>query len=1016
MFLTDDEIVCATSEDTSRMRLQGAAMKGGWSGVRRLRGVSSYFIGQEGRKWLTGVPQYGGVKREGVYEGITMELSGEEHKIEYRFNIAPQADPAQIRLTFADASVSIAPNGDLVLRSAVGEFRHRAPKAYQGQRRVPVSFRLTENVVSFDMPEYDRSLPLVIDPVISYHFFHGGLNADTVVGAAVDAAGDLYYTGRTNSLDFPVAGSPYRDFNSGNFDIFLARVNAAGSIVFSTYIGGAGNDEPGGIAVDAEGNSSIVATTYSTDLPVQTGVFQGNYGGNGDAVALRMSPTGFTPPLLTYLGGSGPESGMAVALDANGIAYYGGYTASTNFPTRNPRQAGYAGGDDMFLVKIHPGGEVLFSTYFGGEGNEQIHGVATDKEGNVFLTGRADCAGIAVGPTIGQLNGHDVVVIKWKANGDGAFWITCVGGNGADTGRAIAVDGTGSAYVTGSTLSTNFPIAAALLASYGGNQNNGPNGDGFALKLNPAGTSMLYSTYLGGLRDDVGQSVFVTGSGEVFVAGLTRSPNFPNAGPPLILPSDRAAWLLRLSANGLSLLGSWFFDGVNETDRFSVVLDAKANVYITGGASSNLRLPVTAASPLIAFKSPQDALILKLSNSRLQVLQDTFSPAFLNTEDLELVQRVINRGPEAAEHVTFRGVLPAGLSAISCFASGVTCSTTGNSYRVDIQQLMPGAGVEVRTTLRPTANAFPGVAQQIGLSAIGDTYDSQPADNTLTTTLFGSSTTPQCSYALSNQSFDVPAAASSVTVTVTAPFSCPWTATLPTDWIAFASPSAASGSSNISFNVQANTLPVARVGSAVVAGHRVVFVQAPAGNPAAPFSDVPVNHPFFTFISLMKLNGITQGCTGTTYCPDDLITRGQMAVFLVRAVLGSDSFSHPSTPYFSDVQPNHPQFRYIQKLRDLGVTAGCTATTYCSGDPVTRAQMAAFLVRGKLAVAPSQPFPFPTAFSFSDVDTTSVFYPSVQKMRELGITLGCSASQYCPDGPTTRAQMAAFLMRAFLAP
>jgi hypothetical protein len=166
----------------------------------------------------------------------------------------------------------------------------------------------------------------------------------------------------------------------------------------------------------------------------------------------------------------------------------------------------------------------------------------------------------------------------------------------------------------------------------------------------------------------------------------------------------------------------------------------------------------------------------------------------------------------------------------------------------------------------------------------------------------------------------------------------------------------------------------------------------------------------------MKLNGITQGCTATTYCPDDFVTRGQMAVFLVRSLLGGDSFSFPGTPYFTDVQPGHPQFRYIQKLRELGITAGCTPTAYCSGDPVTRAQMAAFLVRGKLAVAPNQPFPFPTNFSFSDVDTGSVFYPSIQKMRELGITLGCSASQYCPDGPTTRAQMAAFLVRAFLAP
>ncbi|MFN7935227.1 MAG: S-layer homology domain-containing protein [Bryobacteraceae bacterium] len=1016
IFLTGEEVVCAAPGDVSRFQLVGAAPNQHWQGAQKLPGVSSYFIGKDKSKWQAAIPQYGRVERRGVYEGIDFEVGGTDHKIEYRFNVSPHANPNLIRLSFPNATPSISPNGDLVLRSPSGEFRHRAPHAFQNNRRVPVSFRLVSPTeVSFHLPSYDPSLPLLIDPVISYHFFHGGFNSDTAVGAGVDAAGDLYYTGRTNSLDFPVAGSPFRDFNSGNVDIFLARVNSSGSLIFSTYIGGAGNDEAAGIAVDPDGYSSIIATTYSTDLNIDSAAFQSNYGGNGDALALRMTPSGFLPPLMTYLGGSSQEFGTAVALDANGAAYFTGYTSSTNFPTRTPRQASFAGGDDMFIVKIHPGGAVLFSTYFGGEGTEQAYGIATDKDGNPFLTGRAACATIPAGPTIGSLDGNDLVVMKWKSNGDGAQWITCIGGNGTEIGRAIRVDASGNSYVTGNTTSTNFPVAAPVQIAFGGNQNGGPNGDAFALKLNPSGTNLLYSTYLGGSRDDVGQSVFVNSLGEAFFAGVTRSLNFPSTGP-LIVPTDRAAYLLRLSSNGLTLLGSWFADGVNDGDRFTVVMDSKSNVFLTGGASSGIRLPVAAAPPILPFKSPQDSLILKLSNSRLQVFQDTFSPSFLNTQDFDLIQRVVNRGPESAEHVTIRGILPNGLLALSCFATGVTCSTTGNSYRVDIPQLTPGAGVEVRTTLRPTANAFPGVAQQINLSALSDTYDSQATDNALTTTLFGADTQPACSYALSNQAFDVPASTTLQTVTVTAPFSCPWSAIIPTDWISFASPSVASGSANISFTIQQNTDTVPRVGSVVVAGHRVVFVQAAAGTPVSPFTDVPTTNPFFSFISLMKTNGITQGCTATTYCPDDLITRGQMAVFLVRSVLGSDSFSNSGTPYFADVPSGHPQFRYIQKLRELGITAGCTTTTYCPGEPVTRAQMAAFLVRGKLAVAPAQAFPFPTAFSFNDVDTNSVFYPSIQKMRELGVTLGCSSSQYCPESPTTRAQMAAFLVRSFFAP
>jgi hypothetical protein len=165
----------------------------------------------------------------------------------------------------------------------------------------------------------------------------------------------------------------------------------------------------------------------------------------------------------------------------------------------------------------------------------------------------------------------------------------------------------------------------------------------------------------------------------------------------------------------------------------------------------------------------------------------------------------------------------------------------------------------------------------------------------------------------------------------------------------------------------------------------------------------------------MRDRAITSGCTATTYCPSDITNRGQMAVFLIRAILGSENFNFPAAPFFTDVPATHPFFRYIQKLRELNVTTGCTGTTYCPDDPVTRGQMAAFLVRASLGITPADTFPFPAGAFFTDVPANHPFFSFIQLMRVRGITSGCTANTYCPNDPVTRGQMAVFLVRGLIA-
>ncbi len=472
-----------------------------------------------------------------------------------------------------------------------------------------------------------------------------------------------------------------------------------------------------------------------------------------------------------------------------------------------------------------------------------------------------------------------------------------------------------------------------------------------------------------------------------------------------------------MSAQGGTLLNTWFFDGITSDDRYSVTLDARGEIYVAGGATTQFRLPSSRRGALNAFKgtASSDAFIAKLAMSQIQVIQDTYTAVLPTSNDFVLVQRVINRGTEDADNLSFRGSIPSGLTLVNCISGTATCFNSGTAYRVDVGQLAAGKAIEVVLTMR-FVSAGQGIAFSIINNVTTDTYDSYLADNSSGATVFLGQSGTSCNFALSALTQIVPATGGPVTLSISAPLSCPWAASTQTDWISFATPNLAAGSSNLTLNVSPNPLTISRIGSLAVAGQRVLFLQKPAGFQTATFSDVPVTHPFFDYVQMMRFYGITAGCTATEYCPDAPTTRGQMAVFIIRSMLGTDDFSFPSAPYFNDVPGSHPQFRYIQKMRELGITAGCTANTYCPSDNVTRSQMAVFLVRARLGLASGQSFPFPDTLSFTDVPQSFQTYAYVQKMKENTITSGCTTTTYCPDDNTTRGQMAVFLMRAFLAP
>jgi hypothetical protein len=240
---------------------------------------------------------------------------------------------------------------------------------------------------------------------------------------------------------------------------------------------------------------------------------------------------------------------------------------------------------------------------------------------------------------------------------------------------------------------------------------------------------------------------------------------------------------------------------------------------------------------------------------------------------------------------------------------------------------------------------------------------------------------------------------------------CNWWAFTSTPWLTLSGSPLQNGAGSLNYTVDAYSGQEPRTGAVNVASNLVHILQR-GSTVTPPFQDVPVNDPFVDHVRIIKNNAVTSGCAANAYCPGQNTTRGQMAVFLVRSLLGTDNFTVPAQPYFDDVPASHPQYKWIQKLRELGVTTGCNLVQYCPDDPVTRGQMAVFLVRSKFG----NNFTYPTTPYFQDVPATHPFFNFIQKLRQVGITTGCNATQYCPNDNNTRGQMAVFLTRMFFTP
>ena len=326
-----------------RLEMEGAQAGVKFESQEKLPGVSNYFIGKDPSKWIKGVPQYSKVAAQGLYPGVDMVYYGNQGKLEYDFVVQPGTDPGAIRLGVEGAQgVQVNGQGDLELGTKQGKVVFRSPTVYQetGGVKSPVvgRYKLKEgNKVGFEVEGYDKTKPLVIDPVLDYSTYLGGSDTDWAFGVAADSVGDAYVTGLTQSSDFPTQGSPQPLVGTEN--AFITEFDPSGTaLVFSDYLGGNDEDQSWGIALDSSGDIFVTGQTNSTNFPTTSNAVQATLNGNTNAFVAKLPPGGGALDYSTYLGGSGYDYGYAIAVDSCENIYVTGSTTSPNFPLLNPIQ------------------------------------------------------------------------------------------------------------------------------------------------------------------------------------------------------------------------------------------------------------------------------------------------------------------------------------------------------------------------------------------------------------------------------------------------------------------------------------------------------------------------------------------------------------------------------------------------------------------------------------------------------------------------------------------------------
>ncbi len=604
-------------------------------GLEKSGAAVSYFKGKP-EEWNTGIAACSKIAYRDLWPGIDLVYSGTINRMKYEFVVHPGADPSRIKLAYRGAErVALTVEGRLEVLTPAGGFEDDTPVAYQevdGERvDVPVAFDLVSEAYGFDIGDYDRSRTLILDPsAFIYCGFIGGAGDEEGRAIALDAAGSAYIVGATSSDEstFPVTVGPDLTYDDANGAGFVAKVSPDGTaLVYCGYIAGA---TCRGIAVDDSGSAYIIGSASSPDdgFPVALGPDL-SFNGGGDAFVAKIAASGTGLVYCGYVGGSSSDLGYGIAVDGPGNAYITGITYSneSTFPVMVGPDVTFNNILDAFVAKVNSAGTALeYCGYIGSSGHDYGYGIAVDSVGYAYVTGSTyrheDEQGVPIPPLFPEIVGPDLTfngymdafVAKVDLTGVSLVYCGYIGGLTQDYGSAIAVDGSGNAYVAGTTDSSEagfFPVKVGPDLMYNGRD------DAFVAKVAASGATLVYCGYVGGSEDDRAYAIAVDSAGNAYITGETWSDEltFPTVdGPDRNRNSMIDAFVAKVDSSGAGLAYCGYIGGGDNDYGYGIAVDASGYAYIAGTTDSSEAdfFPVTVGPDLTSNSLNNEAFVAKV--------------------------------------------------------------------------------------------------------------------------------------------------------------------------------------------------------------------------------------------------------------------------------------------------------------------------------------------------------------------------------------------------------------------
>lgn len=547
----------------------------------------NYFLGRSKADWKTDISTSKAVLYQGLYRHIDLKLYGIEKQIEYDWIVKPGGKVADIRIKFENVETArVTTSGDLLINTEFGEIKHAAPECYQvisGQKRnVAAEFiALEKNVFGFAVADYAKNLDLIIDPIV-FSSYLGGSRDDILNDIAVGNNNAIYITGGTYSADFPKKNGIPGRVHMLNNDVVIAKIKPNGkALVYSTFIGGSGQDFGHSIHVNGPGAVFVTGTTRSEEFPLQKPV-QPALMGSSDFFALKLNAAGNALVYSTYVGGTETEYGGYSAVDPLGGVYVAGHTNSTDMPVVNPFQSTLKGLWDGFVFKLCPEGDALiYSTYLGGQHHDYLRGIAVNQQGSAYVVGNTQSTDYPIKNAFQKNNNgnRDVLITRFNPTGDTLVFSTYLGGEYLDEGYAIALNKKGAAFVTGKTSSNDYPTKKA----YRKNKDFSYSYDIFFTKIAATGKNIVFSSYFGGHDEDTAWGIAVDSKNSLYITGSTDSSDFPTKKAfQKKFGGVRDAFVSKFKSSGRALLYSSYLGGTGKDVGFKLAVDKKRKAYIVG--------------------------------------------------------------------------------------------------------------------------------------------------------------------------------------------------------------------------------------------------------------------------------------------------------------------------------------------------------------------------------------------------------------------------------------------------